>query len=113
MKMRSRVLSRLAFAIAAVLALPAAAFAQIHVIISGGFSAAYREVLPEFEKTTGIKVTTTSGASVGSGPNTIGAQLRRGLPADVIILSREGLSELMTEGRTVAGTDTDLAQSPL
>jgi molybdate transport system substrate-binding protein len=113
MKMRSHVPTRLAFAIAAVLALPAAAFAQVHVIISGGFSAAYREVLPEFEKTTGIKVTTTTGASVGSGPNTIGAQLRRGVPADVIILSREGLSELMTEGRTVAGTDTDLAQSPL
>lgn len=105
--------ARVAFAIGAVLALPRASFAQVHVIISGGFSAAYREVLPEFERTTGIKVTTTTGGSVGNGPNTIGAQLRRGVAADVVILSREGLSELMTEGRIVAGTDTDLAQSPL
>ena len=105
--------SRVAFAIVALLALPTASVAQVHVIISGGFSAAYREVLPEFERTTGIKVTTTTGGSVGNGPNTIGAQLRRGVAADVVILSREGLSELMTEGRIVAGTDTDLAQSPL
>src|SRR4029077_15913488 len=106
-------IGRVTFAIAAMLALPTAAFAQVHVIISGGFSAAYREVLPEFERTTGIKVETTTGGSVGNGPNTIGAQLRRGVAADVVILSREGLSELIGEGRIVAGTDTDLAQSPL
>ena len=69
MKMRSRIPTRVAFAIAAVLAVPAASFAQVHVIISGGFSAAYREILPEFEKTTGIKVTTTTGGSVGNGPS--------------------------------------------
>ena len=28
---------------------------QLTVIISGGFNAAYREALPDFEKTTGIK----------------------------------------------------------
>ncbi len=104
---------RMAFVIAAVLAWPTASFAQLKIIISGGFSAAYREVLPEFERTSGIKVTTTSGGSFGNDPNTIGAQLRRGVSADVVILSREGLSQLIAEGRIVAGTDTDLAQSPL
>ena len=34
--------------------------AQVKVIISGGFSNAYRQVLPEFEESTGIKVTTGS-----------------------------------------------------
>jgi molybdate transport system substrate-binding protein len=102
---------RVALAITAVLTLPAAATGQVKVIISGGFSAAYRELLPEFEKSTAIKVTTTSGGSVGSGPNTIGAQVRRGVPADVVILAREGLSELIAEGRIVPGTDTDLARS--
>jgi molybdate transport system substrate-binding protein len=106
-------LATVTFAIAAVLALPTASFAQLKVIVSGGFAAAYREVLPEFERTTGITVTTTSGASLGTDPNTIGAQLRRGVAADVVILSREGLSELIAEGRIVAGTDTDLARSPL
>jgi molybdate transport system substrate-binding protein len=113
MKKRSHSPTRAAFVVAAVLALPTASFAQLKVIVSGGFSAAYREVLPEFERTTGLKVTTTSGASFGSDPNTIGAQLRRGVSADVVILSREGLSELISESRIVKGTDTDLAQASL
>jgi molybdate transport system substrate-binding protein len=113
MNSRSRASTRVAFVIAAVLAWPTASFAQLKVIVSGGFSAAYREVLPEFERTTGIKVTTTSGGSFGNDPNTIGAQLRRGVAADVVILSREGLSELIAEGRIVTGTDTDLAQASL
>ena len=98
-------------ALAVALSVPAVASAQVKVIISGGFTAAYKELLPQFEKTSGVAVTTTSGGSVGSGPNTIGAQIRRGVPADVIILAREGLSELISEGRTVAGTDVDLARS--
>jgi molybdate transport system substrate-binding protein len=103
--------ARLALAIAAMLAFPAASFAQVKVIISGGFTAAYRELLPEFERSSGITVTTTSGGSVGNGPNTIGAQVRRGVPADVIILAREGLTDLIKEDRTVPGTDVDLARS--
>jgi molybdate transport system substrate-binding protein len=103
----------IALTIAAALALPTASFAQVKVIISGGFSAAYRELLPVFERTTGITVTTTSGGSVGSGPNTIGGQIRRGVPADVVILAREGLGDLVAEGRIVAGTDVDLAQSTI
>ncbi len=97
----------------AILVFPSAAFAQanVKVIISGGFTAAYRELLPEFEKTSGVTVTTTSGGSVGNGPNTIGAQVRRGVPADVIILAREGLRDLIGEGRTVPGSDVDLARS--
>ena len=83
--------------------------AELNVMISGGFSLAYREVLPAFEKTTGISVTTASAASQGTGPNTMKAQLARGARADVVILSREGLSELMVAGRIVGGTDVDLA----
>src|SRR5262249_46231786 len=47
------------------------------------------------------------------GPQTIGAQLARGVPADVVILSREGLNELIAANRIAAGTDVDLAQVPL
>lgn len=85
-------------AIATFLAYPSAAHAQLKVIISGGFSTAYRQVLPEFEGSTGITVTTLSGASQGKGPETIAAQLSRGVAADVAILSREGLSELIAAG---------------
>jgi molybdate transport system substrate-binding protein len=92
---------------------PVAAAAQLNVLISGGFSSAYEQLLPEFERTSGIKVTTGSGASQGTGPQTIAAQLARGVPADVVILSREGLSELIAANRIAAGTDVDLARVPL
>src|SRR5476651_1561329 len=49
----------------------------------------------------------------GTGPQTIAAQLARGVPADVVILSREGLSELIAAKRIAAGTDVDLARVPL
>src|SRR5262245_13366409 len=38
---------------------------------------------------------------------------RHGVPANVVILSREGLSELVAAKRIVAGTDVDLARVPL
>jgi molybdate transport system substrate-binding protein len=68
---------------------------QLNVLISGGFAGAYEQLSPEFQRMSGIKVTTGSGASQGSGPQTIAAQLGRGVAADVVILSREGLNELM------------------
>jgi len=85
----------------------------VNVLISGGFSSAYEQLLPEFERTSGIKVTTTSGASQGAGPQTIAAQLTRGVSADMVILSREGLGELIAANRINAGTDVDLARVPL
>lgn len=93
----------------ALFAWPQGAVAQMKVIISGGFSGAYEQLLPEFEKTAGVKVTTGSGASQGDGPQTIAAQLARGEKADVVILSREGLDGLIAAKRIAIGTDVDLA----
>ncbi len=92
---------------------PLAASAQLKVLISGGFSGPYEQLLPEFERMTGIQVTTASGSSQGTGPQTIAAQLARGVPTDVVILSREGLTELIAANRIAAGTDADLARTPL
>ena len=83
------------------------------VMISGGFSSAYRQVLPEFERQSGIAVTTLSGASQGKGPETVAAQLGRGVEVDVVIMSREGLGELVKQGRIAAGTDADLATAAI
>ena len=85
----------------------------LSVLISGGFAGAYSELLPDFERTSRIKVTTGSGSSQGRGSQTIAAQLARGVPADVVILSREGLSELIAANKILAGTDVDLARVPL
>jgi hypothetical protein len=50
---------------------------QVKVISSGGFLTAYERVLPAFETTTGIKVTTGVGPSQGNTPDVIGSQLRQ------------------------------------
>jgi molybdate transport system substrate-binding protein len=92
---------------------PGAAPAQVKVLISGGFSGPYEQLLPAFERSTGLHVATGSGSSQGTGPQTIAAQLARGVPADVVILSREGLAELIAAGRIAPGTDRDLARTPL
>lgn len=83
------------------------------MLISGGFFGPYEQLLQDFEHSTDIKVATGSGSSQGMGPQTIGAQLARGVTCDVVILSREGLAELITANRISSGTDVDLARTPL
>ncbi len=87
--------------------------AELKVIISGGFSGPYEQLLPQLERTAGISIATGSGSSQGKGPQTIAAQLARGAPADVVILSREGLTELIAARWIAAGTDVDLARTPI
>jgi molybdate transport system substrate-binding protein len=82
-------------------------------LISGGFDAACRELLPQFERATGIRVAAASGSSQGTGPQVIAAQLARGVAADVVILSREGLNDLIAAKRIAPGTDRDLASTPI
>ena len=86
---------------------------KLTVMISGGFSLAYHKVLPDFERRTGVAVTTLSGASQGRGPKTIKYQLEAGADVDVVIMSKEGLGELFAMGRIAAGSDAELATVPI
>jgi molybdate transport system substrate-binding protein len=95
------------------LLLSTSAMAQLTVMISGGFNGPYQQMLPHFEKMTGTTVSTLSGASQGTGPKTIKAQLDQGVVTDIVILSREGLAELVAQGKIIPGTDVDLANAPL
>ena len=81
--------------VAILLLLPAAASAaEVHVMISGGLSAAYNTLVPEFEKATGNKVITAYGPSMGTTVNAIPMRLDRGEPADVLILVGYALDDL-------------------
>jgi len=93
--------------------IPNRALAQVKVMTSGGFAAPLREMLPQFQKSTGLSVEVILGKSQGSGPDTIAAQLSRGVVADVVILSREGLNDLISANRIAAHSDIDLAKTPL
>ena len=108
-----RILAAAAMALSMLAAIPESALAQVKVMTSGGFAAPLREMLPEFEKSSGISVEVILGKSQGSGPDTISAQLDRGVVADIVILSREGLNDLISANRIVAHSDIDLAKTPL
>jgi molybdate transport system substrate-binding protein len=100
--------------VAAILFMAGAAGAQdVRVMISGGFTAAYLEVIPEFERTSGHKVGTAFGASMGNAPDSIPVRLQRGEPMDVVILAASALDDLVAQGRVLAGSRTDLARSSI
>ncbi|MEN3378716.1 MAG: molybdate transport system substrate-binding protein [Hyphomicrobiales bacterium] len=99
---------------AGVLALAAdASAAEIKVFISGGFSAAYDTLVPAFERTTGHKVATERGPSMGETPQAIPNRLARGESADVVIMVGYALDRLIKKDLVVAGSRADLAWSPI
>jgi molybdate transport system substrate-binding protein len=89
----------------------AAGAAEIRVMTSGGFTAAYRELGPQFERATGHTLHTAQGASMGNAPDAIPQRLARGEPADVLILAGGALDRLIREGKAVEGSRVDLAES--
>jgi molybdate transport system substrate-binding protein len=87
--------------------------AEIHVMISGGFSAAYDELVPIYEKQSGNKVTTEHGPSMGETPQAIPNRLARGEPADLVILVDAGLDTLVQKKLAVDGSRVDLANATI
>ncbi|MBV8590532.1 MAG: substrate-binding domain-containing protein [Acetobacteraceae bacterium] len=85
--------------------------AEIHVVSSGGFAAAYKALAPEFEKKTGNTLVTEWGPSMGETPQAVPARLRRGEPIDVVIMVGDALGNLIKQGKVVANSRVDLARS--
>ena len=85
--------------------------AEIKVLNSGGFTAAYNALLPEFEKTSHYKVVTSFGASMGNAPDAIPKRLERGEKADVVILALPALEKLIDAGKVIASSRVDLGRS--
>ncbi len=90
-----------------------ASAAEVRVMISGGLTAAYKALVPEFERVTGNKVITAYGPSMGTTVNAIPVRLERGEPADVLILVGYALEDLIKQGKAVAGSRVDLVKSPI
>ena len=75
---------------------------EIRVMASGGFTAPYEAVVPEYERVTQNKVVTSYGASMGGAPDSIPMRLERGEPADVVIMASTALEDLIQQGKVVA-----------
>lgn len=98
-------------AIASVALATGAAAADVRVMISAGFFAVYQELGPAFEKSTGHKLITTRGPSVGDSPEAIPTRLSRGEEADVVIMDGVGVDMLDQKGLTRADSRVPLAES--
>jgi molybdate transport system substrate-binding protein len=85
--------------------------AEIKVMISGGLSAAYNVLVPEFERTSGHKVLTAYGPSMGTTVNAIPMRLERGEAADVVIMVGYALGDLISQGKVKADSRVDLVKS--
>jgi molybdate transport system substrate-binding protein len=98
---------------AALLWAGAAWSAEVKVMISGGLTAAYNQLVPQFEHATENKVVTASGPSMGTTVNAIPVRLARGEPADVLIMVGYALGNLVKEGKVEADSRVDIARSPI
>jgi molybdate transport system substrate-binding protein len=87
--------------------------AELHVLISGGFSAAYNKLGPEYTKATGNKLVTEHGPSMGKTPEAIPNRLARHEPADVVIMVGYALDDLIKQGMVDPASRVELADSAI
>ena len=95
----------------ALLVATAASAQEVRVVTSGGFTEAYKQLAPQFERDTHIHVISAFGASLGATPDAIPNRLQRGEPIDVIILASPGLDDLTKQGKIEPGSRVDLVRS--
>jgi len=101
-------LAALAFAAAG-----AAHATDVHVVSSGGFAQAYKDLSGPYERTSGDRLVSAWGPSMGTTKNAIPARLDRGEAIDVVIMVGDALDKLMAEGRLEPGSKVVLADSPI
>jgi len=94
------------FAAGALLLSAMANAAEINVISTQATQEAYQELVAQFEKATGHKVTTFF-----SGTLNVQKKLADGEPCDLIIMAGPAIDEQIKLGKAVAGSRVDLAQS--
>ncbi len=109
--MKTTTLARSALALAALSLAIAASAAEVHVMISAGFYGVYAELGPAFERTSGHRLVTTRGPSMGDSPESIPTRLTRGEPADVVILDGKAADELAKRGLVRGDSKVELALS--
>jgi molybdate transport system substrate-binding protein len=105
--MRTRLLTAAIIAAAGALPLAGAAgAAEIKVLSTQATEAAYRELVPLFEKASGHKVTTVFNGTLG-----VMKRLAEGETCDLVIMSSPSIDELIKSGRLAAGSRVDIAKS--
>ena len=85
--------------------------AELNVMSSGGFTAAYKLLGPKFASQTGNTLNTALGPSMGKSPEAIPNRLARGEPADAVIMVGYALDDLIKQGKVIPDSRVELADS--
>lgn len=84
---------------------------QLKVMTSGGFTAAYKLLGPQYTKQSGDSLDTILGPSMGKAPEAIPNRLARGEHADVVIMVGYALDDLIKQGKVDPASRVELADS--
>lgn len=87
--------------------------AEIHAIVSGALTGAFRDLAPQFEKLSGHKVTIAWGPSSGHTADAIPVRIQKKEPVDVLIMVGPALDDLIEEGKFTAESRVHVADSKL
>jgi ABC-type molybdate transport system substrate-binding protein len=90
----------------------AASAAELRVMTSGTFTGAYLALIPTCAAARGDTVVTVT-TSMGVGDASIPSRLQRREPADVVIVDRDALNNLISQGAVRPGSRVDLARSAI
>jgi len=80
------------------------------VMTSGAFTAAHLELIPKLEQLTGKKIVTAT-TSVGTGETSIASRLKRGEPADIVIVADALQQQFIDQGLVQAEGRLPVARS--
>jgi molybdate transport system substrate-binding protein len=86
--------------------------AELRVMTSGAFTAAYLELIPRLEAITKKKLVTAA-TSIGTGETSIPNRLRRGEAVDVVIVADAVLVGFIKDGLIMAESYTPIARSAI
>ncbi|MCK3839466.1 MULTISPECIES: substrate-binding domain-containing protein [Pseudomonas] len=84
---------------------------ELKVMTSGGFTAAYKLLGPQYATQSGDTLDTILGPSMGKAPEAIPNRLARGEHADVVIMVGYALDELIKQGKVDPASRVELADS--
>lgn len=84
---------------------------ELHVVSSGGFAAALKELAPQYEKASGNTLVLEWGPSMGATVDAVPQRIARGEPIDVVVMVGYALDKLVSEGKVGRPDHEDLAQS--
>jgi molybdate transport system substrate-binding protein len=84
---------------------------ELHVLVSGAFTGAFRTLAPRFEQQSGHKLALSWGPSFGTTHEALPVRIANGEPTDVLLIVDTSLDKLVAQGRFAVGSRTDVAVS--